>query len=127
MTAELEKINEKIAMLEKEIDWLKEKRKQDKADRKTITDKLDKLSEEIQGLHVSLAEFQAKHDVENILNKYTENNQTFYQEMITQNSKYTRKLTLSVVGAFIIVLFGILAVVAPQIPDIIKAVGTAAG
>ena len=125
MTAELEKINEKIAMLEKEIDWLKEKRKQDKADRKTITDKLDKLSEEIQGLHVSLAEFQAKHDVENILNKYTENNQTFYQEMITQNSKYTRKLTLSVVGAFIIVLFGILAVVAPQIPDIIKAVGTA--
>lgn len=125
MTAELEKINERLAQLEKEIDWLKEKRKQDKADRKTITDKLDKLSEEIQGLHVSLAEFQAKHDVENILNKYTENNQTFYQEMITQNSKYTRKLTLSVVGAFIIVLFGILAVVAPQIPDIIKAVGTA--
>ena len=122
---ELEKMKEDIAALQKEVDWLKEKRKQDKADRKTITDKIDKLSEEIQALNISIAEFQAKHDVENILNKYTENNQVFYQEMIQTNSQYTRKLTLSVVGAFIVILLGILAVVAPQIPEILKVVGQA--
>lgn len=116
----IQNIEKEIADVKKEINYLKTQITKNKEHHKEITDKLDELNSRMQDLAIELAKNQQAIDMQELVNEIMTHQNQNSEELISSLLQTQRKQVYIYMAVLTAAFLGILAIVAPQIPNFIK-------
>lgn len=118
--AKIQDIEKEISNVKQEIQYLKTQITKNKEHHKEITEKLDELNNRMQSLAVDLAKNQQAIDMQELVNEIMTHQNQNSEELINSLIQTQKKQMYVYMAVFAAAFLGVLAIVAPQIPNFIK-------